>query len=114
MPYRPLVCKIRCHNPNRSGSAIANRNNIQYMATSESTDLEKIETSDDEYLEYISRRPRSQGLFGNVDVSDPDALYKEVYDLTRQGKIYTGSSFHCIRLMPIYWAIQVRVSGLLM
>lgn len=86
MPYRPLVCKIRCHNPNRSGSAIANRNNIQYMATSESTDLEKIETSDDEYLEYISRRPRSQGLFGNIDVSDPDALYKEVYDLTRQGK----------------------------
>lgn len=88
MPYRPLVCKIRCHNPNRSGSAIANRNNIHYMATSESTDLsnEEIETSDDEYLEYMARRPGSQGLFGNIDVSDPDALYKEVYDLTRQGK----------------------------
>ena len=58
------------------------------MATSESTDLsnEEIETSDDEYLEYMARRPGSQGLFGNIDVSDPDALYKEVYDLTRQGK----------------------------
>lgn len=100
MPYRPLVCKIRCSNPNKKGSKFANRNYLIYIATRENVDLgneqhadplkEDLaadqETANEDYLKYISDRPRSHGLFGNIDTQDLTALSNKVSDLTEQGR----------------------------
>ena len=109
MPYRPLVCKIRCANPNKKGSQNANRNYLTYIATRENVDLEKLsenptdeavlsaiekeektadskETSNKDYLKYISDRPGSHGLFGNIDTSDLKKLGSDVAKMTADGK----------------------------
>ena len=115
MPYAPLISKIRCHNPNRHRSSLANRNYLTYIATREGVDISYINdinelinndkvdenegyhklvylvTSNNDYLEYMANRPRSHGLFGNVDTSDLSKLSKQVSDLTTSGKnIYRG------------------------
>lgn len=100
MPYRPLVCKIRCSNPNKKGSRCANRNYLIYIATRENVDLGNEqhadplkedmaadqETANEDYLKYISDRPRSHGLFGNIDIQDLNALSNKVSTLTEQGR----------------------------
>lgn len=104
MPHAPLVFKMRCHHPNRKRSIIANKNYLKYIATREGVDLsveknnyninEDIiykESENDKYIKYMANRPRSHGLFGNVDTSNLDKLAKQVADLTKQGKnIYRG------------------------
>lgn len=117
MPYSPLISKIRCHNPNRTGSKVANKNYLIYIATREGVDISCCndfdslfhsdtynkkdesytdkkfhETSEnDEYLYYIAKRERSHGLFGNVDTSDLSKIAKQVGDITKKGRcIYRG------------------------
>jgi len=115
MPFSPLVSKIRCHNPNRKGSKMANRNYLTYIATREGVDISNVkdindllennniiktelndnyvhmEADNDKYLKYIAERPRSHGLFGNVDTSDLGNVAKQVADLSEQGRcIYRG------------------------
>lgn len=111
MPFRPLISKIRCHNPNKRSSSVANKNYLTYIATREGVDINdvqdvnalldgKVEISDDflyrqaddeTYLKYMADRPRSHGLFGNIDVSDLENVAKQVSEMTKTGKnIYRG------------------------
>ena len=119
MPFSPLISKIRCHSPNRPGSKNANRNNIKYIATRSGVDISNLkenesindllrqdknwtkksmnedkfssEADNDIYMRYIAERPRSHGLFGNIDTTDLDKVTKDIYDLTKNGKnIYRG------------------------
>lgn len=111
MPYRPLVSKIRVHNPNRVRASVANKNYIKYIATREGVALddpenidslleihgmEKVsmddqlvheQASNDNYLRYIACRPRSHGLFGNIDTSDLNTVMKEVSDISKQNRV---------------------------
>lgn len=115
MPYSPLISKIRVHHPNKKGSSAANRNYATYIATREGVSLEQIqdindllhiekmqetelreelvheEAGDREYMEYIARRPRSQGLFGNIDTEDLKAVSAQIASLSKSGRIiYRG------------------------
>lgn len=113
--YSPLISKIRVHNPNKKGSSQANRNYVTYIATREGVSLESVngindllheegmlekelrenilhqEAGNKEYVEYMAKRPRSQGLFGNIDTSDLKAVSSEIASLTKSGRIiYRG------------------------
>lgn len=119
MPFSPLISKIRCHNPNKKGSKNANRNNIKYIATRSGVDISNLKDAEnindllrenkewvnnsmnedklssvadnDTYMKYIAERPRSHGLFGNIDTTDLDKVGKDIYDLTKKGRnIYRG------------------------
>lgn len=107
MPEAPLISIIRCDSPNERGSSVHNRNYLIYIATRDGVDLTDVElerelknmerenqsdhADNEQYLKYIHHRPGSQGLFGNVDVSDPVKLGNEIADLTAEGRlIYRG------------------------
>ena len=113
MSCRPLISKIRVYNPNKQGSSSANRNYVQYIATRDGVSLENVnsindllnvtnqveineeliyrETSDSDYVEYIARRPRSHGLFGNIDTDDLKEVSSQIYKKSQEGKIiYRG------------------------
>ncbi len=115
MPYRPLVSKIRVHNPNKVRASVANKNYVKYIATREGVALDDPEDMDgllelpgmekvnmDEgvihdkvsnanYLRYIACRPRSHGLFGNIDTSDLNSVLREVSDVSGQNRVvYRG------------------------
>lgn len=109
MPEAPLFSEIRCDHPNKRSSSVHNRNYLIYIATRDGVDLTNVElerelrqmqeeaTHQDEhadnehYLKYIHERPGSQGLFGNIDVSNPTKLGNHLADLTGQGyPIYRG------------------------
>ena len=102
MSYQPLVSKIRCHNPNKNSAKFANRSNVHYVATREGVDLSPINkasdeqqihryASDKEYVTYIAKRPRSHGLFGNIDTSDLQEVEQQVYQVSKSGRcIYRG------------------------
>lgn len=96
------MSKIRCDNPNKNSSAIHNRNHFIYIGTREGTDLTPLEyentnkfekemaTSED-YVKYISKRPHSHGLFGNVPLDDIGTLSKDIYKLSKQKRlVYRG------------------------
>lgn len=96
MPYKPLVCKIRCNHPNRNSSRVKNRNHLVYIGTRPGTSLEplKEELDNPKYLKYINERPLSHGLFGNLDPSemaDIIQLGNDLADLTKNKRnIYRG------------------------
>ena len=115
MPFSPLVSKIRVHDPNKKGASSANRNYATYIATREGVSLENVKSIDDilqiepmneknlneqvihneagnkEYVEYMARRPKSHGLFGNINTDDLKAVSSDIASLTKQGKIiYRG------------------------
>lgn len=96
MPKSPVISKIRVNNPNKKSSKIHNRNHLIYIGTREGVDLTESlgldeEASNELYLKYIHERPRSNGLFGNVDTSDIVKLANHVADETAKGKcIYRG------------------------
>lgn len=119
MPFAPLVSKIRCHSPNKPGTKNANRNNVTYIATRSGVDISELKDKEsidelirehekvcktnineeylhksadnDTYLRYMAERPRSHGLFGNIDTSDLDKVSSDIYNYTKQGKnIYRG------------------------
>ncbi len=115
MSYAPLISKIRVHNPNKKGSAKANRNYTTYIATREGVSLEKVSNINDvlniegvmekelreevvhqeadnkEYIEYMARRPHSHGLFGNINTENLKEVSSRIDSLTQSGKIiYRG------------------------
>lgn len=102
MSYKPLISKIRCHNPNLRSARHANRANLHYIATREGVDHSEISdqkqddtmyhhASDEEYTRYMAKRPRSHGLFGNIDTNDLKSIEEMVYDTSKCGKnIYRG------------------------
>lgn len=115
MPHSPLISKIRCPNPNLGKKIrIMNRNHVIYIATREGVDLspdpptgnkeyddrntkideEMKETNplkNTDYLKYIQERPKSHGLFGNIDTENIVDLGNKIADMTKQGKcIYRG------------------------
>lgn len=92
-----VISKIRCTSPNRKNTAVQNINHLRYIATRPGVDLTPIKTfADDDasiYLKYITERPRSHGLFGNLPdkkIGDLDALCKEMYQLSKNKVIYKG------------------------
>lgn len=109
--HSPLISKIRCHNPNQKKSKVCNRNYLVYIATREGVDLtstsyeqafqneiqamedpaQQTAAPNDLYIKYIAERPRSNGLFGNIDQLDPTTLGNHLADLTASGRnIYRG------------------------
>lgn len=86
--YRPIISKIRVMNPNKKGTGKANYNSLHYIATREGVDLSNFRSADEllnvdlgekeeeqftdvstdqEFLKYMANRPRSHGLFGNIE-----------------------------------------------
>ena len=48
-------------------------------------------SENDDYLRYIAKRPKSHGLFGNIDTSNLDHVANNIAKLTEDGKcIYRG------------------------
>ena len=109
--HSPLISKIRCHNPNEKKSKVCNRNYLVYIATREGVDLtstsydhalqeeirsmenpnEQTAAPNELYVKYIAERPRSNGLFGNIEQLDPVSLGNHLADLTASGRnIYRG------------------------
>ncbi len=102
MSYQPLISKIRCHNPNKSSARYANRANLHYIATRDGVDLSQLNeealedsyfkyASEDIYTRYMSERPRSHGLFGNIDTTDLKKIEQTVYQISKTGQnVYRG------------------------
>lgn len=109
--HAPIISKIRCHNPNLQRSRVRNRNYLIYIATREGVDLsdtshnqllqdeilqtenlsEQSAAPNDLYVNYIAERPRSSGLFGNLQQDDPVVLGNHLANLTAKGQnIYRG------------------------
>lgn len=94
--HSPIISKIRCNDPKKRASRIANRNHITYIGTREGVDLtpstleevKEFNSSDDKtYIKYIAERPKSHGLFGNnINVENIDTVSSHVANLTAQGK----------------------------
>lgn len=96
------ISKIRCENPNKkSKTPTLNRNNLMYVATREGVDLtpssltghNENDDSNSVYMRYISERPRSHGLFGNLparEIDDLDALCSSMYQLSKTQPVFKG------------------------
>lgn len=108
--FKPLVSKIRCWNPNKGGYTKKNYNYMHYIATREGVDLSQInriedmvnvnadlndygedligkEADNSTYLKYITNRPRSHGLFGNIDTDNFSEVSKKLNEVTKQDRI---------------------------
>jgi hypothetical protein len=102
MPKNILVSKIRVQSPNLSKTKIMNHNYLLYIGTREGVDLtpsNSIEneinalSEEDHYIKYIDKRPRSHGLFGNLEkekFTDIDKLAKEMFKISGEKTIYKG------------------------
>lgn len=101
--HKPLISKIRCLSPNRRSTAIRNYNHLYYIATREGVDLRPLEqelksfqndmssTSDNPaYTKYISQRPRSSGLFGNIDTNNVNALCNYMKKISNSRCVFRG------------------------
>ena len=95
-----VISKIRCHSPNQKNTPILNYNYLYYIATREGVDLYPLDqelsqdmtgSSDNEtYMRYIHERPRSNGLFGNIDTSDVNAVCRNMKNISKTHCIYRG------------------------
>lgn len=97
MPNNILISKIRVLSPNYNKTKIMNRNYLLYIATREGVDLTPSLDNERDTLNqenhYINDRPRSHGLFGNLEkekISDIDNLAKEMYRMSGEKNIYKG------------------------
>jgi hypothetical protein len=102
MPKNILVSKIRVQSPNLSKTKIMNHNYLLYIGTREGVDLtpsNSIEneinalSEEDYYIKYIDKRPKSHGLFGNLEkekFTDIDKLAKEMFKISGEKTIYKG------------------------
>lgn len=99
-----VVSKIRVRNPNKKSAKFANASECRYIATrsgvwidnktnySLDEENQKLSMSDNEtYVSYISMRPNSHGLFGNIDVEHLSTVCNKIKHKTEEGNlIYRG------------------------
>ena len=114
--YRPVISKIRCVNPNSKGVKVKNYNFLKYIATREGVDLTRIRNitaneaaeenmdlndagedilfqgaQNETYLKYMAYRPKSHGLFGNIDTEDFKLVTKKLNQVSTEKKnVYRG------------------------
>jgi len=101
--HKPLISKIRCLSPNQRAAAIRNYNHLYYIATREGVDLQPLEqelstfkndmsksAENDAYMKYISERPRSNGLFGNIDTNDVNAACTHMKKISKNKCVFRG------------------------
>ena len=91
--YNKVISKIRCHSPNRKNTPVRNYNLLYYIATREGVDLMPLKsemTWDEIYTRYIHERPRSNGLFGNIDTSDVNSVCSDIRKLSETCCVYRG------------------------
>lgn len=100
---KPLISKIRCHSPNlKSKTGAINYQYLNYIGTREGVDLtplgqkeledleEFLEYDDEIYLKYIHERPRSHGLWGNIDTADIGNLCTTMKDISTKTPVFRG------------------------
>lgn len=100
---KPLISKIRCLSPNKKSTAIRNYNLLYYIATREGVDLQPLEqelksfkndmsdaAENETYIKYINERPRSNGLFGNIDTNDVNAVCKYLKKISNRQCVFRG------------------------
>lgn len=94
--HNTVVSKIRVYNPNKKGTPAANYEYCKYIATRPGVVTEglhdNLDMSDnDTYVKYIAYRPRSHGLFGNIDTSDWSKAANVIKKNSEKGNIiYRG------------------------
>lgn len=107
--YRPIVFKIEVLPPNRKATRLRNKNLLKYIATREGVDLTRVNSfedamnenldlnmdgeekafqaaSDEGYLKYMAHRPRSHGLFGNIDTENFAEVSKKLNAVSNEKK----------------------------
>lgn len=88
-----VVCKIRAYNPNKNGTKFANSEYLEYIATRPGVDISELSNTnldmlnDENFVNYIAERPRSHGLFGNIDTSSLSNVKSEIRQIANDGKI---------------------------
>lgn len=101
--HKPLISKIRCHSPNKKSTAIRNYNHLYYIATREGVDLQPLEkelnafennmknaAENDTYIKYINERPRSNGLFGNINTNDVTGICNYMKKISNKRCVFRG------------------------
>lgn len=101
--HKPLISKIRCHSPNKKSTAIRNYNNLYYIATRDGVDLQPLEkelnafeknmksaAENEAYIKYINERPRSNGLFGNINTNDVNGICNYVKKISNKRCVFRG------------------------
>lgn len=101
--HKPLISKIRCHSPNKKSTAIRNYNHLYYIATREGVDLQPLEkelnafennmksaAENEAYMKYINERPRSNGLFGNIDTNDVNGICNYMKKISNKRCVFRG------------------------
>ncbi|WP_097006507.1 MobP3 family relaxase [Lacrimispora amygdalina] len=101
--HKPLISKIRCLTPNKKSTAIRNYNHLYYIATREGVDLQPLEkelnsfeknmksaAENEAYIKYINERPRSNGLFGNINTNDVNGICNYMKKISNKRCIFRG------------------------
>lgn len=86
-----IISKIRIFNPNKRGASSANKEHCLYIGTRPGVDLTNIESNNETHLEYIHYRPRSHGLFGNINCENINEIANSISKLSKDKKlVYRG------------------------
>lgn len=92
--HSKVISKIRCYSPNFKNTGVRNYNYLHYIATREGVDLkplkEELAADNETYMRYIHERPRSHGLFGNIDTDDLTSVLKVMKTVSKKQCVYRG------------------------
>ena len=84
-----VVSKIRSESPNKRNTAVKTYNYLYYIATREGVDLSQ-QSENETYLQYIHERPRSHGLFGNIETDDIDSVLSDIKERSKKQVVFRG------------------------
>ena len=84
-----VVSKIRSESPNKRNTAVKTYNYLYYIATREGVDLSQ-QSENETYLQYIHERPRSHGLFGNIETDDIDSVLSNIKERSKKQVVFRG------------------------
>ena len=101
-----VVSKIRSESPNKRNTAVKTYNYLYYIATREGVDLSQ-QSENETYLQYIHERPRSHGLFGNIETDDIDSVLSNV----QRSKLYFEEYYLLMKGMPEILGFLIRKIG---
>lgn len=92
--HSKVISKIRCYSPNSKNTPVRNYNYLVYIATREGVDLEPFQeesiADNETYIHYIHERPRSHGLFGNLETDDLSSICKTMRKVSKKQCVYRG------------------------